>query len=229
MRYKRANIDSLNLSSEIMEAVFIFHEDFTIETVKSRIIFNPKVWRKTFGRALTKSIIEAKIIHTHLGLTLLLKVFARTPKKQTIEFAGLHSYNERSELLLQTLEALRERLLNARVTRMDVAIDFNGNIPKGITKALSKLREPFRYGNTTYWKTKKEKKTNRRMDIKIYDKAHQAGLDYPLMRLEFVFRAEYLKELQLKDIETVYQKMEKTIKRITGLNIKINHILDLKK
>lgn len=224
MRYKRANIDSLNLSSETMEAVFIFHEDYTIETVKSRSIFHPKRWAETFGRALTKNVVEAKIIHTHLGLTLPLKVFSRTHKKQTIEFAGLHGYNERSELLLQTLEALRERLLGARVTRMDVAIDFNGNIPKGITKALSKLREPFRRGNTTYWKTKKEKKTNRRMDIKIYDKAHQAGLDYPLMRLEFVFKAEYLKELQLKDIETAYQKMEKSIKKATGLSVKIKPI-----
>ena len=224
MRCKRGNIDSLNLSSQTMEAVFIYHEDFTIETVKSRSIFHPKRWAETFGRALTKNVIEAKIIHTHLGLTLPLKVFASTSKKQTVEFAGLYGYNERSELLLQTFEALRERLLGARVMRMDVAIDFNGNIPKGITKALSKLREPFRCGNTTYWKTPKEKKTNRRMDIKIYDKAHQAGLDYPLMRLEFVFKAEYLKELQLKDIETAYQKMEKSIKRATGLSVKINPI-----
>ena len=224
MRCKRGNIDSLNLSSETMEAVFIFHEDYTIETVKSRSIFHPKRWAETFGRALTKNVVEAKIIHTHLGLTLPLKVFSRTHKKQTVEFAGLYGYNERSELLLQTLEALRERLLNARVTRMDVAIDFNGNIPKGITKALSKLREPFRYGNTTYWKTKNEKKTNRRMDIKIYDKAHQAGLDYPLMRLEFVFKAEYLKELQLKDIETAYQKMEKSIRKATGLSVKVKPI-----
>ena len=227
MRYKRANIDSLNLSSQTMEAVFIYHQDFTIETVKSSSIFHPKRWAVTFGRALTRNIIEAKIIHTHLGLTLPLKVFANKSKSQTVEFAGLHGYNERSELLLQTLEALRERLLDARVMRMDVAIDFNGKIPKGITKTLSKLRKPFPCDNTTYWKTPKEKKTNQKMDIKIYDKSHQAGLDHPLMRLEFVFKPGYLKELQLKDIETAYQKMEKSIKKATGLSVKIEPIFSL--
>ena len=97
MRYKRVNIDSLNLSSETMESIFFYHQDYSIETVKSKSVFNPKVWLETFGKKLTENITEAKIIHTYLGLTLPLKTFAVTQKSQTLEFAGLHGYNERSK------------------------------------------------------------------------------------------------------------------------------------
>ena len=222
-------MDSLNLSSETMETVLIYHQDYSIEPVKTKSIFKPKVWRSTFGKSLTKNIIEAKIIHTYLGLTLPLKTFSVTPKRQTLEFAGLQGYNERSRLLVQHLQELESRLQYARVMRLDVAIDFKGKIPKSIIKALSKHRKPFEYKNSIYYKTANEKKTNRVMDIKIYDKALHAGLDTPLYRLEFCFKPEYLKKVLLKDVESVYPKMEKTIKKATGLNVKINHILDLKK
>ena len=222
-------MDSLNLSSETMETVLIYHQDYSIEPVKTKSVFKPKVWRATFGKKLSKNIIEAKIIHTYLGLTLPLKTFAVTPKSQTLEFAGLQGYNERSRLLVQHLQELESRLQYARVMRLDVAIDFKGKIPKSIIKVLSKHRKPFEYKNSIYYKTANEKKTNRVMDIKIYDKALHAGLDTPLYRLEFCFKPEYLKKVLLKDVESVYPKMEKTIKRITGLNVKINHILDLEK
>jgi len=53
---------------------------------------------------------------------------------------------------------------------------------------------------------------------------HRSKLDYPLMRLEFVFKSEYLKKLLLKDLKTAIKKMEKTIKRATGLCVKIDDI-----
>jgi len=224
MRYKRALCDSLNLAGEAMEAVFIHHQDYTIEAVKTKSVFMPKVWSEAFGSALTRNIIEAKIIHTYLGLKIPLKTFAVSPKSQTLEFAGLHGYNERSEHLMQHLQELESQLQYARVTRLDIAIDFKGKIPKSIIKALSKHREPFKYGNTTYYKTAKEKKTNQKMDIKIYNKQIQAKLDYPLYRLEFVFKSKYLNKVLLKDIETLYQKMEKSIKKATGLSVKIQSI-----
>jgi hypothetical protein len=228
--YKRVTIDSLNISAEQMESIFIYKsEAYTIEPVKTKSVFNPKVWSATFGKALKQNIVEAKIIHSYLGLTLPLKTFAVTPKRQTVEFAGLQGYNERSRLLIQTLSELKSQLNHTRVTRIDIAIDFEGQIPKSIIKVLSKHREPFKYGNTIYYKTAKEKKVNRVMDIKIYDKRHQAKLDFDLMRLEFCFKSEYLKKIQFKDIGTLYQKMEKSIKKATGLSVKINHILDLEK
>jgi len=68
---------------------------------------------------------------------------------------------------------------------------------------LSKHREPFKWKNTTYYKTAKEKRTNRVMDIKIYDKALHAGLDTNMMRLEFCFKSGYLKKLPLHNIKSV--------------------------
>ena len=221
----QAMCDSLNLRSESMEAIFIHSENYIIETVKSRSIFKPKAWSTTFGKSLTKNIIEAKVIYTYLGLTLPLKTFAVTPKSQTLEFAGLHGYNERSRLLVQHLQELESQLQYAKVTRLDIAIDFKGKIPKSIIKALSKHREPFRWKNTTYYKTPKEKRSNPFMDIKIYDKALHAKLDYPLYRLEFVFKGRYFKDVLFKDIETSYKKMEKSIKKATGLSVKIEPIL----
>ena len=62
------------------------------------------------------------------------------------------------------------------------------------------------------------------MDIKIYNKQMQAKLDYPLYRLEFVFKSSYFKKLLLKDIEMAYKKIEKSIKKATGLSVKIEPI-----
>lgn len=224
MRYKRAVIDSLNLSDNHIEAIFIHHEDFNIEPVKSRGTFKPTVWSKTFGRALTRNIVEAKIIHTYKGATLPLKTFAITPISQTLEFAGLHGYNKRSKLILQTLRELKSQLDTTRITRIDIAIDYQGEIPRRVVTSISKTRKPFKYGNTTYYKTEKEKKTNQKMDIKIYNKAHQAKLDYPLQRLEFVFKGNYFNKLLYKDLDLAINKMEKSIKKATGMSVKIEAI-----
>jgi len=218
-------IDSLNLAGEQVETIFIFDKNYTIEPVKTKSVFSPKVWNESFGKSLKQNIIEAKIIHTYLGLKLPLKTFSVSPKSQTLEFAGLQGYNERSQLLVQTLQELESQLQYTRVMRMDVAIDYEGNIPHSIIKVLSKHRgRPLPFGNTTYYKTAKEKKTNQKMDIKIYNKQIQAKLDYPLHRLEFVFKGSYFNKLLFKDIETAYQKMEKSIKKATGLSVKIQSI-----
>lgn len=224
MRYKRARIDSLNLRSQHLEAIFIYDDDYSIETVKSNDVFSPKVWSKTFGRSLKQNIIEAKIVHSYLGMKLPLKTFAASPQEQTVEFSGLHGYNERSRLLLQTFKEIESRLLLARVTRIDIAIDYEGKIPHRIIKAISEHRKPLPYGNTTYWKTAKEKKTNQIMDIKIYNKSIKEKLDFPLTRLEFVFKGSYFNKLLLKDIDEAFKKMEKSIKRATGLTVKIEQI-----
>jgi len=229
MRVKRAEIDSLVLSDAHIEAIFIHNEDYSIETVKSKSIFEPKRWSETFGKSLKRHIIEAKIIDTYRGAILPLKTFASAPLTQTLEFAGLHGYNERSELLVETFKELESQLQQTRVTRIDVAIDYESNIPTDIVKRLSRAREPYRYGNTTYLKTPKEKKMNDYIDIKVYDKNYQAKLGYPMMRLEFVFKGSYFNKLLLKDLDSAIKKMENTIRRLAGVTVKINPIVDLKK
>lgn len=224
MLCKRAKIDSLNVASNQLESVFIHHLDYVVEVVKSKSVFHPKVWSTTFGKRLKQHIIEAKIIHSYLGIDLPLKTFSATPLSQTVEFAGLYGYNERSKLLSQILQELKSQLQNTRVMRIDVAIDFRDKIPAYVTKSLCKNRQPFRYGNTTYYKTPSEKKTNQKMDIKIYDKAHQAKLDFPLYRLEVVFKGNYFNKLLLKDLNFIIRKMEKSIKKSTGLTVEIESL-----
>jgi hypothetical protein len=48
-----------------------------------------------------------------------------------------------------------------------------------------------------------------------------------MLRLEFVFKSEYLGNVALKDIHGHFPKMEKSIKKATGLSVKIEGILPL--
>ena len=125
---------------------------------------------------------------------------------------------------MQTFQELESQLQYTRIMRIDIAIDYEGNIPRSIIKVLSKTREPFQYGNTTYYKTVKEKKTNTKMNIIIYDKAHKEKLDCPLHRLEFSFRTPYFNKITLNDLDLAIKKMEKSIKKATGLTVKIEGI-----
>jgi hypothetical protein len=225
MRYKRAEIDSLNLSSKSLQQLFTC-SDYIIEDIKTFGVFEPKEWVRTFGKPLKRNIIEAKILHTLTGLTIPLKRFNRSPQNQTIEFAGLHGYNERSKLLKQVLRDKESQLQDTRLTRIDIAIDYK-RFPAKVKREILKSREPFEWINSTYLKTNKEKKTNSYINIVIYDKGIKEGLDYSLMRLEFSFRGSYLKGLHLKDMDKAIKKMEKSIKKIADIDVKIEGLFSL--
>jgi hypothetical protein len=227
MKYKKVYIDSLNLSGRDMGSIFWYDENYLIEDIKTLSTFKPRRWLETFGKSLTKNIFRAKIVHTHLGLTLPLKTFGVTKKYQTLELAGLYGYNERSTLLRQTFTDLASRLQGSKIKRIDIALDYGGAIPSKIMKSITKTRRAFKYGNTTYYKTAKEKKTNAMMDIKIYNKTHKDNLGFSLMRLEFVFKGSYLNNMKLREIDKAFKKMEKTIKRIAGVSVKIQAINSL--
>jgi len=227
MRYKkRAVIDSLNLSNFDIEKCFVDKEHYIIEDIKTLGVFEPKEWIRTFGKPLTRNIIEVKIIHTHSGLTIPLKRFNTSPKKQTIEFAGLHGYKDTSKLLKQVLRDKESQLQDTRLMRCDIAIDYK-RFPAKVKKKLLESREPFTWLNSEYLKTNKEKKTNSYINIVIYDKGIKEGLDYSLMRLEFSFRGSYLKGLHLKDIDKAIKKMEKSIKKIADIDVKIEGLFSL--
>jgi len=217
----KSNIDSMNFSGTHLEDYFT-SKAFVVEVVKSRGIFQPHRWLEEFGKPLTRNIVEAKILHTQTGLTLPLKRFSTSQNKQTLEFAGLKGYREKSNLLMELLNNLWVDIQNEIITRIDVAIDFKGKVPTKVIKTLSKSRTPFKYHNTTYSKTASEKKTNPHLDIKVYDKALHASLDYELERLEFCFKGAYFRgAYQIKDIDEVLLKMKRTIKRMSGLDVEV--------
>lgn len=116
-------IDSMNFSSSHLEDLFC-NDDYIVETVKSVSIFEPKRWVEVFKKPLTRNIVEAKILHTSNGLEIPLKKFSISPQKQTIEFAGLNGYTDKSKMLKELLCDLYEHIQDEVITRLDVAIDF---------------------------------------------------------------------------------------------------------
>ncbi|RLA80810.1 MAG: hypothetical protein DRG78_10275 [Epsilonproteobacteria bacterium] len=227
MKPKVAYIDSFNFSSESLESMLLDEEKYSIEVIKSVGVFEHQRWLEVFGKKLISNIIEAKMLHTHTGLTLAIKRYSSSSCKQTLEFAGLHSYNEKSKYLRELLKEIWGQIQDNVITRVDVAIDFNGNIPTRTIKKLKKSRRLFQWKNTTYLKTYKEKKSNSYINIYCYPKhkKNNNNLDYEMERLEFSFGSAYLRgNSKVRDSEEVYKKMIKTIKRLSGINIEIQTI-----
>ncbi|MFY4743841.1 hypothetical protein ACOTVT_10135 [Aliarcobacter butzleri] len=198
------------------------NENYIIEDVKTISIFNPKRWAETFGKSLTRNIIEAKIIHTLTGLTIPLKRYSSAKDIQVIEFAGLRSYDVESKLLKSLLIELIPKLQQCKIKRIDICFDYP-RVPNRIIKKLcSSGRESFQYKNTIYYKTEKEKKSNSILDIKRYNKQIKENLIFPMERLEFVFKGAYFENITLNELDKKFlSKMEKTIFKFSGINSKI--------
>ena len=141
---------------------------------------------------------------------------------QTLDIAGLQGYDDKSELLNDLLEVHFLEFMECEIKRIDVCFDFV-KVPNRVKKRLSDKREPFIFRNTTYYKAPKEKKTNVKLDIKIYDKQKEANLPRPLERVEFCFKGAYFpKGMKLKDLYKKFlSKMEKSIKLFSGIDAKI--------
>jgi len=214
-------IDSISLRSESFEQMFT-SEDYIIVTVKGVGIFEPKLWSDTFKKSLTQSIMEAKILHTSTGLTIALKRYNRSPTKQTLDIAGLRGYDDKAMDLNNFLQSHFLEFMECEIKRIDICFDFV-KVPNRVIKRLCDKREPFKFRNTTYYKTPKELKTNDTLDIKMYDKQKEANLSKPLERLEFCFKGAYFpKGMKLKDLDKKFlSKMEKTIYNFSGIDAKI--------
>jgi len=213
-------IDSFNFSSNHLESYFT-GGNYSIQTVKGVGISNKDLWIETFKKPLTRNIIEAKILHTSTGLEIPIKRFSVSQNKQTLEIAGLQGYNDKS----MHLNELKEHIQDEVITRLDVAIDFKDKIPIRVIRELKKSRTPFKYANSTYLKTDGEKKTNYKINILIYPKHIKESLDDEMQRLEFSFKGAYFRgDLKVKDLSKAYEKMQKSIKRFTGLDVAIKAV-----
>lgn len=217
---KIVKVDSLNLSSYSFENLFTNQDKYKIIQVYGIGYSDKPLWLKTFGAKLSMNIIEAKIVFCNNGSSIPLKRYASNPSMQTIEFAGLEGYDERSRLLRELLIELLPQLNDAFVRRCDICID-NKRYPNHLVNKLLEKRRPFPYINTTYYKTEKEKKTNNTMDIKLYDKSIEAKLDYPLYRVEFVFKGAYFQNKKLSDLNYIFKKCQKSIFKFSCLDCQI--------
>jgi len=218
----KGEIDSLNFSSYHLEDYFLNEDDYIIEEVKGVGVFNHHRWIEEFKKSLDRNIIEGKILHTLTGITLPIKRFSVKKDKQTLEFAGLCRYDDKSKLLNELLQSLKEHIQDEVITRIDIAIDFKSKIPRRVIKNLKDRRKPFRWCNSKYFKTDGEKKKNYNINILLYPKHKKDNLDFELERLEFSFMGSYLDGKKLKDLPSLFQKITKTIKSFTGLEVEIN-------
>ena len=141
------------------------------------------------------------ILETQTGLKYKIMQHKRA-KKINITFQGLKQGTSNSKLMEYDLKSfLRHFKEDVEVIRLDVAIDslkaFNLNsIARNTNRIISKR------WNTTYFKTEKEKRVNRHLNIKHYYK-----MQLQVYRLEFVFLKRYFTG------KNPMQVIEKTIKK----------------
>lgn len=225
MRVKIASVDSLNVNDLSLWSIISNHPNYALETVKSRSVFNSLRWKQFTGKNLQQHIKEAEIVHNNRGVELPLKLFARS-QSPTLEFFGLAGYIDMSNERLLAFKELKQYIQHAKVTRLDICMDYP-TIHSKVLRELKCHRVETNYKsclNTIYYKSKSEGKTNSYFDIKIYNKQIQANLSSPMMRLEFCFKSAYTKGYTLKEIEKLYSKCEKTIKKATGIAVKIESV-----
>lgn len=208
-------VDSLCLSAPNLRD--FFDENYYIEDVKWINVFEPEVWRKTFGSPLNGYILYAGIIHSNLGLTIPIKR-QLNGSFEVVDFAGIHGFNDRSALLQLCIKDLLPLMGDCVVKRLDIAIDMD-NIPSRLMKRIMKKgRYKKIVKNSIYFKTKSENKTNRYINIILYDKQKKDKYSPKKYRLELSYRGNSV-GMAMKDL--VYEKFEKSIKRLTGLDVKI--------
>lgn len=220
MNIKKAHIDSINLTSESFEDLFK-SDDYFIEVLKARGVFSPARYKAEFGQSLKKNLSEVKVIHTSTGLSIPLKRLANNNLKQIIEFSGLSGYLERSQLLQEFFKNVSVEMEDTLIIRIDICLDYS-RIPSSAIKNLKENRNPFKFKNSTYYKSKSEKKINPYYDVKIYNHSLKNGLESKVKRIEFCFKKSFIGDVRLRDIESIYPKMEKAILKASGINAKID-------
>ncbi len=212
----RGFIDSL--SFEFDEVILSkLHLIGVLTVVKSgALIFNDNLIREFVefrnGKPFGKQLIEIRnlykflaILETQTGLQYKIMQHC-TAKKISISFMGLKQYNETSSLMQYDvnhfLELFKEDL---QLIRLDVALDTKQpfNVSQ-IAKNLNRTIKPFK--DTTYFKTPKEKRVNRTLDVAYYFKKEVC-----LYRLEFRFKKRYF--VSSNPVLQIEKTISKTIKK----------------
>ena len=142
------------------------------------------------------------ILETQTGLKYKIMQHKRA-KNVTIAFQGLKQYREISELMRYDLkEFLQHFKEDIRISRLDIA--FDNKEAFNITQiAKNSKRDICKRWNTIYFKTAREKRVNRHLNIKHYFKR-----EIKLYRLEFVFSKRYFTG------KNSLKKKKKAIKKI---------------
>lgn len=222
MREKRAFIDSLNLSTFSLD-FRTSKSDYSVNYLEKNVKEDQEEFRKCFGTTIPGNVAGAAIVYPLTGGAIPVKTYVRKGHlSHVIEFAGLHSYTPKSDEVIDAFHLLRDDLQDAIINRLDVAIDYK-RLPGKVKDHLIKTRQPFIYKNSQYMKTAKEGKKNNYISVVIYDKAKKEELHEERTRLEISFRGQYFKGETLKDLQALTSRMKKSIKKLTGIDVKIDY------
>ena len=191
----RGYIDSI--AFEIDNSILAKLELIGVVTVaKNNLILDNELLNEFIEYKATKShskqLLELRnlykylaILETQTGLKYKIMQHKRA-KNVTIAFQGLKQYREISELMRYDLKEFLEHFKeDIQVSRLDVAFD-NKEAFNVTQIAKNSKRNICKRWNTIYFKTAKEKRVNRHLNIKHYFKK-----EVNLYRLEFVFFKRY--------------------------------------
>ena len=235
-RYTTGRIDSLNINSTTFSSLFICNENYYVERLKTQRSHDVYRCKELFGKSFLNKTKSGKLvcpfreidaIHCYTGVVLPMKLHVKNKNSPTVEFAGLARRNKREDDLKSALLEIAPYAQDGIIKRIDIAIDVDIRIQSKVHKALARTRVAERYKNSIYYKTPNEGKRNPIVNIVIYDKGKKEGfnLDKKLIRMEFQFSSGFFPKITLRNIDKAIMKIEKRMKKDTGLNIKVQPLL----
>ena len=211
----RGYIDSI--AFEIDNSILAKIELIGVVTVaKNNLILDNELLNEFIEYRATKSpskqLLELRnlykylaILETQTGLKYKIMQHKRA-KNVTIAFQGLKQYREISELMRYDLKEFLEHFKEyIQIVRLDVA--FDNKEAFNITQiAKNSKRNICKRWNTIYFKTAREKRVNRHLNIKHYFKR-----EIKLYRLEFVFSKRYF--TGKNPLTTIEKAIKKILKK----------------
>ncbi len=237
-----ANVDSISFGNKMLPS--IFHHDDAYEIVSGKR--SKELWKKTFGKDLCQNPAKCPWKEAYIitclqidKLKLSLKEHYRYDKP-ILAIAGLERYDKKAKNLKSFLKSIWPKLPNdTAIRRIDVCIDFEGAVPVDLGKNIMKKNRIFDiFENTTYFNSAPKKKTkntitkkkkNDYLKIIIYDKTEKDGVmtkdGKRIIRLEFQFSAQYLRNTLIGEYSCAIEKIEKTINAYTNLEVKVNPVV----
>jgi len=252
-----ANIDSFNISHPDLLELFMHKDEYKVVRVypsaKEERTEKEHYYKKYFGRSFYNQtdtggrvcpFLEVYVVHSELGIAFPVRLHNRAKDgAYTMVIAGMKGYKERSKQLLTVLSDIWDKIQDFTISRIDLAIDFDGEIPKKVdTSLLKKGRIAHIYKNTTYYNKppqkrkkvkRKKRKRNSYVHVYTYNKTEKDNTEElsgynKVTRLELQFGSGYIDKIKVKDLESIKKKIKKYVLDNASIHIKFSKLIPKK-
>lgn len=230
-----AYVDSINIANPDLISIFFHSKDFKVQTVKNAQEYNDNAYHIATGGSLrnlcsngdcwipwNEVYIVTPLAYPQIKLPIKTHAANKLP---TLEFAGLAQFNARSLALGNILSYIWYPVQSSTIRRLDIAIDFPESLPKNVESTIMKFRiADKKFIGTTYYRTSKQRDAkNPYVNIISYSKTGKDGVitadGKEVVRLEFSFRSQFLKNHKLDDYMSLLDRIKNFIFKYTGLTI----------